>query len=158
MLGAAKYLLLSHSASVEKEQQPEGWGEVLHYQCQMCAVVLPQCLKQEHSIDYHDYFKKEKERRGQGQGKGRAWLLAVPSLCALPQALHWRHNDTVRLRQELGTVLLLHFGEGSEFASTAFLPAWPRVQRWSWPSSVGLAWASQVRLTSGFFLILLVTR
>lgn len=70
------------------------------------SVVLLQCLKQEHSINYHDYLK----RRGwAGEGEslapcGSILVLLFPRLCIDVTMTRWSW------RQELGTVVLLHFG------------------------------------------------
>lgn len=82
MLGVVTYLLQSHSASVKQRAGARKLEAGSAQALPDVSVVLLQRLKQEPSINYHDYLKRRRRKGGGGrQGKGRAWLLAVPSLC-----------------------------------------------------------------------------
>lgn len=102
MLRVVKYLLQSYSASVKQRaisrKLKAGSAQTVP------NVVLLQCLKQEHSINYHDYLKRRnKERKeGAGRGRGEPGSSQFHPCGVLPQALHWRHNDTVRLKAGAG--------------------------------------------------------
>lgn len=88
MLRVVKYFLQSYSASVKQRaisrKLKAGSAQTVP------NVVLLQCLKQEHSINYHDYLKRRnKERKeGAGRGRGEPGSSQFHPCGVLPQALH----------------------------------------------------------------------
>lgn len=91
--------------------------------------------------------KKKKKKRG---SEGAPGSLQLHPRGVHPQALHWRHDDMVKLKTGAGngssaSVLIIKW-----ICRHSVPPAWLRAQKWSWRSLVELAWASQVCLLSGF--------
>ena len=83
VLCVVKYVLQHYSASVKQTARARKLKVDFAQTMPNVSVVLLQCLKQECSINYHDYLKKKK-----GGVEGEPGSLQLHPRGVLPQALH----------------------------------------------------------------------